>query len=200
MTRGGVVLAGGRSSRMGQPKQALLADGRTLVQGAVDACLDAGCALVVVVAPPVEASGWVMSDERVVVTLEDPPLGGPVAGIAAGLALVEQCDEVLLFACDLPGVAAVARALVAVELEGGADAVVPVDSEGWPQWLAARYRTSALVVALAGQPTRDVSVNRALRGLRRQDIALDDACLADVDTPEDAGRAGLSGLAESNPA
>ena len=75
-----------------------------------------------------------------------------------------------------------------------------MDSEGWPQWLAARYRTSALVVALAGQPTRDVSVNRALRGLRRQDIALDDACLADVDTPEDAGRAGLSGLAESNPA
>lgn len=199
MTRTGLVLAGGRSSRMGRAKQGLLRDGRTLVQAAVDACLTVGCERVAVVAPDDQAAGWLEAHDRVSVTLEDPPLGGPVAGIAAGLSSLAPSpdDEVLLFACDLPGVGAVAEALVAEPLDD--EVVVPVDDEGWPQWLAARYPAGMLVTAVLGMPSRDASVNRTMRELPRHELRLAAELVADVDTPEQARRAGLAGFADADP-
>lgn len=47
-------------------------------------------------------------------TVEEPAFGGPVAGLAAGLAAlpaIESTDEVLVLACDLPGPAAAVAVL-----------------------------------------------------------------------------------------
>lgn len=104
-----IILGGGRSARMGRDKRSLTLDGRSLLALAVDACADRE--RVVVVTPDLPGD---VSPERVIRTLEDPPFGGPVAGIAAGVAALPPArphDEVLLLACDLPRVAAIVATL-----------------------------------------------------------------------------------------
>lgn len=111
-----IVLGGGEGRRLGGvSKPDLLLGGRRLLDRVLDA--GSGCAPLVVVAPDsVEVPSGVLR------TLEDPPAGGPVAGIAAGLALLRAHEEgqsagdlgngsadgprdVLVVACDLPGAA-----------------------------------------------------------------------------------------------
>lgn len=89
-----IILAGGRASRLdGTAKPLLEVGGRTLLDRAI-AAVD-GCDPIVVVGPPAPTR------VRVVWTRETPEFGGPVAGIAAGLALVDTAD-VLVLAADLP--------------------------------------------------------------------------------------------------
>ena len=82
----GIVLGGGRSRRMGTNKVLLEVDGRALLRTAVEAL--AGARKIALVAPPeVCAHAFPQGlPSNVVQTLEDPPDGGPVAGIQAGLA------------------------------------------------------------------------------------------------------------------
>ena len=77
-----VILAGGRGSRLGgQDKAALVVGGRSLVERLLRD-VDLGGTVVVVGRTPLPPA----PDGRTVLqTLEDPPDGGPVAGIAAGL-------------------------------------------------------------------------------------------------------------------
>lgn len=187
-----IVLAGGRSSRMRRAKQGLKLDGRTLLQRAVDACAD--CGQIAVVADSEQAKEWIAPDPRVVVTLEDPPDGGPVAGLAAGLAALrlQDGDGVVVIACDLPRVDELMSQLLAHAAHGDHDAVVPQDSQGWPQWLAAWYRVGPLRSALGqAQELRNVSVRRVLGGIEHHSISLPDQLLGDVDDPEQARAAGI---------
>ena len=186
-----IVLGGGRSSRMGRDKMRVEVDGKPLLARTVDAALS-WASHVVVVAP--EGSWRGEEDDRVSFTLEDPPLGGPAAGIRAGLqqvltligdaeSKVDDC-EVLILAGDLANphraVAALSPAV------NHADGVVLEDREGWPQFLAGRYRLNSLQGAFeAAGSVRDRSVRSVLRGL---DVALVQVPLqvtADMDTPED---------------
>ena len=189
----GIVLAGGRATRMGVLKQGLELDGRTLLQRTVDACLYAGCSRVAVLAPDQEAAAFLRDDDRVLVTLEDPPGGGPVAGIVAGLAALQPSPDgqVWLLACDLPRVAELLASLQAMEL-GDDRAWVPVDGDGWPQFRAARYPAGLLRRAVGDSPQlRDISVRRLLRDVERIPVSLPDALLADVDSPDQARAAGI---------
>ncbi|GAA1396606.1 molybdenum cofactor guanylyltransferase [Luteococcus peritonei] len=188
----GIVLAGGGSVRMGQPKQGLELAGRSLLQRTVDACLDQGCSRVAVLAPAAQAGGWVAADERVLVTLEDPPDGGPVAGIVAGLEALSPADDdqVWVLACDLPRVDELMAALQAMELPDEL-AWVPVDEEGWPQFLAARYPVAALRRTVAENPGRDIAARRLLRAIPKVPVSLPGELLTDVDSPQQARAAGI---------
>ena len=89
-----VVLAGGRGERLGgADKAALLVDGRTLLERVLD--VDLGGRVVVVGDTPVP--------DGVHRTLEDPPGGGPVAGIAAGLDLLDDIGPAGPPAAAVPG-------------------------------------------------------------------------------------------------
>lgn len=142
MKAAGVVLAGGRSSRMGTPKAALDWHGSTLlrrVTGVVQRSVDGPT---VVVAAP----GQVLpeTDPRVE-TVRDAREGqGPLQGLAAGLAAVAD-RAVVAFVCstDLPflHVSFVRRVVRPLLEEGSAvDVVLPVVG-GYRQPLAAAYRT-----------------------------------------------------------
>lgn len=92
-----VVLAGGTAARMGGiDKAAVELDGRTLLELALDALVDAD--EVVVVAPePVPTS------RPVTFVCEDPPRGGPVAGLLTGVdALLRRPALVGVLAVDMP--------------------------------------------------------------------------------------------------
>jgi molybdenum cofactor guanylyltransferase len=141
----GIVLAGGRSSRMGTPKAALEWHGSTLLRRTVGIMSRVSDGLVVVVRAPGQVLPELPPQVEVV---DDPREGlGPVQGLAAGLAAaVGRADVAFVCSTDLPFLhpAFVRRVLRAVG--DGADVGLPV-ARGYPQPLAAAYRTGLAPVA-----------------------------------------------------
>lgn len=179
-----VILAGGAARRLGgRDKPGLLVGGATLLDHAVAAC--AGARRIVVVGPERPTAApvtWVR---------EDPPGGGPVAALAAGLAAV-SAPVTLLLAADLPFVTreVTARLVAAlsdpadVSSEGLApDAVLLTDSTGRDQPLLAVYRTGALrkAVAAVGDPD-GAPLRRVWAGLRAARMADPGHAAFDCDT------------------
>lgn len=108
---GGVVLIGGRSRRMGQPKHAL-PFGRVTVLETVIATLHQVVSQVVVV----KAAGQPLPKlpDDVIVAEDEVPDRGPLAGIAAGLnSLKGKCRAAFVTSCDVPLLKpAVVRAMI----------------------------------------------------------------------------------------
>ncbi|WP_433503726.1 molybdenum cofactor guanylyltransferase [Pseudonocardia halophobica] len=200
----GIVLAGGRSSRMGRSKAWLDWDGTTLLDrvcAVVGAALDGP--VVVVRAPGQELPPLPDGVE----TAEDPVEGrGPLQGIAVGLAAVETRAEIAFVASvDLPFLheAYVRRVL---DLLGEHAVLLPV-ARGHHQPLAAAYRTSlAPVVAelIAEGRSRPpdlfaaVDVHRADEAELLADPALREhdpelRALVNVNTPEEYASARAQG-------
>ncbi|MCS3444210.1 molybdenum cofactor guanylyltransferase [Microbacterium phyllosphaerae] len=178
-----IVLAGGRASRLGGAAKPLLeVDGRTLLDHAVVALAD--CEPVVVVGPRMPVGG------HVVWTQETPAFGGPVAGIAAGLALIDSA-EVYVLAADLPNAeAAVALLRQHPPPSENQDGLCLADASGRMQWLTGRYRVAALRTALTRLPDagRDASARALLGGLAIGTLPAGDLA-TDVDTWDDLERA-----------
>jgi molybdenum cofactor guanylyltransferase len=135
----GVVLAGGRSSRMGTSKAALEWHGSTLLRRTTGIVARAADGPVVVVRTP----GQDLPDlPRSIEVAEDPREGkGPVQGIAAGLAALRgRADVAFVCSTDMPFLhpAFVTRVLRAL---GDSDVALPV-ARGYRQPLAAAYRVS----------------------------------------------------------
>jgi molybdopterin-guanine dinucleotide biosynthesis protein A len=171
-----VILAGGTAVRMdGADKASIEHAGSTFLERALRAT--AVAAEVVVVGDPVPTS------RPATFVREDPPLGGPVAGIAAGVAaLSAPCDLVLVQAVDMPLVtpATYERLLAASEdrdgaLLGGAD--------GRPR-LVLTVTAPALCRALPADP-HGRSVHSLLDGLDLAVVAEQDREARGVDTWRD---------------
>jgi molybdopterin-guanine dinucleotide biosynthesis protein A len=140
MSTAGIVLAGGRSSRMGSDKALLPLGGVALLQWAVRAVAEAVDEVVVVGAPnralpPIEC-------QRPLVVVRDPIEGeGPLAGIVAGLEATEA-DSVLVVACDQPFVRSALLQYLLGQLESHV-AAVPV-FDGRPQPLCSAVSRSVV--------------------------------------------------------
>ena len=152
----GIVLAGGRSSRMGTPKAALEWHGSTLLRRTVGILARATDGPVVVVRAPGQELPALPPETDVV---DDPQEGlGPVQGLAAGLAaLTGRAEVAFVSSTDMPFLhpAFVRRVLRAVQ-EEGADVGLPV-ARGYPQPLAASYSVALAPVAaklVAGERLR----------------------------------------------
>ena len=149
-----VVLAGGRAARLGgQAKPQLEVGGRTMLATVLAAVSDATRRVVVGPAQPVP--------DDVVLVREEPPGGGPVAALRAGLARVET-DVVAALAGDLPFLDAASIAELRARLRG--DGVLVVDDNGRDQLLLGVWRTERLRAAV-GRPGGPTSMRRALAGL-----------------------------------
>lgn len=139
-----VILAGGTAVRLGgADKAGIELAGRTFLEHALAAVASAG--EVVVVGEQVPTS------RPATFVREDPPLGGPVAGLVAGRrALATTPDVILVMAVDMPRVtgATVTRLLGAV---GAHDGSVLVDDSGRSQLVLA-VRTDRLDAATPADP------------------------------------------------
>jgi molybdenum cofactor guanylyltransferase len=136
----GVVLAGGRSSRMGSPKAALEWHGSTLLWRTVAIVGRATAGPVVVVRAPGQELPALPPGTEVI---DDPAEGrGPVQGIAAGLgALADQAPVAFVSSTDLPFLHPAFVRRVVRAAEDGADVGLPM-ARGFRQPLAASYRTA----------------------------------------------------------
>ncbi|MHA6630511.1 NTP transferase domain-containing protein [Pseudonocardia sichuanensis] len=134
----GIVLAGGRSSRMGQPKATLEWHGSTLLRRTTGLLARAVDGPVVVVRAPGQPLPPLPDAVAVV---DDPVEGlGPVQGIATGLAAVaDRADAAFVCSTDLPFLHPAYVRRVLRLLDAGSDAVLP-HARGHRQPLAAAYR------------------------------------------------------------
>lgn len=154
-----IVLAGGAGSRLGGPDKPDQVVGAHSMLEAVVASV-AGARRIVVVGPRRTTIGgvrWV---------LEQPPGGGPVAAVAAGVSLLRE-PVTLLLAADLPFVADAIEPLRAA-LKPDDDAVALADRSGRINFLAAAWWTRRLRAAvgalpdLSGRPMRALGIPRAV--------------------------------------
>lgn len=185
---GAVILTGGSGVRLGGvDKASIEIDGSTLLEHALAAT--ASAAEVVVVGPEVPTS------RPVTWTREEPPGGGPAAGLLAGLGrLMMRPELVCVLAVDLPRFTArtTARLLDVLDEVGTAGPALPdgaclADGTGRRQWLAGVYRLASLEAAApdSSEAWHGLPVGRLMMPLRLLDVAAVGDEGRDVDTWED---------------
>lgn len=132
----GIVLAGGKSSRMGADKGLLPFRGKPLVAWATG-LLSGYCRQIIISSnnPDYKAFGYpVISDIY--------SNSGPMSGIASCLAVSEN-EVNLVLTCDMPFVdASVIEALI--RQAGSATFVIPIDERGFEEPLCAMYHKNSL--------------------------------------------------------
>ncbi|MFC5678370.1 molybdenum cofactor guanylyltransferase [Aeromicrobium endophyticum] len=189
VTYDAIVLAGGRSSRMGGvDKLQVVVDGCTLLTHTLAAVADAR--RVVAVAPP----GTAGLPADVVRVQEQPPFAGPAAAMGAGLAALAAlgdgvAEHVVVVAADVPRVGDVVDALLAgLAAHPGRDGAVAMGAGGRRQPLLSAHRSLALTSALLShEPLAHQSATRVTSGLDLVEIDLAHV-VDDVDTPADLHR------------
>lgn len=185
-----IVVGGGGGERLGGvSKPDLMLGGVRLIDRVCGSLLEACGAGCVAVVPPT-----VRVPEGIVRTLEDPPSGGPLAGIDAGLRALGVDDNVLVVVAsvDAPGVAGLLPALLGSPLGSDSEGRIAVggDPQPFDQYLMGVYRAGALrrvldeAVAALGS-VRGVGVRRVLRVLALERVSVDADVCRDIDTPED---------------
>ena len=189
-----VVLAGGKAARLGgQSKPQLRVGGRTMLATVLAAVADAEQRIVVGPPQPVPA------DVRLV--REQPPGGGPVTALRAGLAEVST-DVVALLACDLPFLTGAVVAELRARLTD--DGVIVVDEGKRDQYLLGVWRTAPLraAVAASGAPTSLRRVMAPLTVGRHRPVAEPGTPppWTDCDTPADLTRARAAAAGPPEPA
>ncbi|KUM79958.1 NTP transferase domain-containing protein [Streptomyces curacoi] len=132
-----VVLAGGGARRLGGvDKPGVRVGGRALLDRVLAAC--AGARTTVVVADPRPTA------RPVTWAREEPPGGGPVAALDAGLRHT-TADQVVVLSADLPFLdEGTVRRLLAALRTSGADGALLTDPGGRDQPLVAAYRAPTL--------------------------------------------------------
>jgi molybdenum cofactor guanylyltransferase len=184
----GIVLAGGRSSRMGTPKAALEWHGSTLLRRVVGIVGRAVDGPIVVVRAPDQALPALPDAVEVV---EDAREGrGPLQGLVAGLEAVrDRAPIAYVSSTDVPLLHPRFVARVIAALDDDVDVVLP-HVRGFPQPLSAAYRTELADTVerlIAEDRMRPAFLFEACR-VRRLDAAalLADPALAALDPELDS--------------
>lgn len=136
---GAVVLTGGAAVRFqGADKASMELGGSTLLEHVLGACAEVPEVVVV--------GDQVLTSRPVTWLREDPPGGGPAAGLLAGLRGFARLPRlVAVLAVDMPMVTTATVRRLMLSLEG--DGALLVDEHGHHQYLCAVYRTAALLAA-----------------------------------------------------
>lgn len=185
----GLVLAGGRSSRMGTDKATLLhPDGRELARRTHDLLAAAGCQVIVLSLrfdQPVPAA---FSDLPDVIIARDPEGGseGPLAGMLPAMRLRPDADWLVL-ACDLPRLdAATLHHLVSSKRPHEAFLSYRSEFDDLPEPLCALYASAALSIL---EQARKNDLRCPRKVLIRNDCRLLEPitprALENANTPED---------------
>lgn len=182
-----IVLAGGAAKRLGGvDKPSVSVGGRPLLDRVLGVCRDAGRTVVV--------GGRRATARPVVWAREEPPGGGPLAALDAGVRQVEA-QSVLVLSADLPFLGErTVRQLIGTLGNSGREAALLTDAGGRDQPLVAAYRTEPLRRELALLATEHGSLTGLPLRLLTQELDLaridaDPLASFDCDTWEDISAA-----------
>ena len=193
----GIVLAGGRSSRMGRDKASLVFDGRSLLVRTVAAVGAVADEIVIVRAPgqtlpPLDGAA-ARAGVRIV---EDPVEGeGPLRGIATGLAAA-TAPVALVVGVDMPFLRPELLRLIAGRVSAERRWVLPI-AHRRPQPLCSAFARDALPVVEAHLAAGDrapmtVAADLGFYRMPAEEwgtVDPDGWSFVDVDTPEDFAEA-----------
>ena len=182
----GLVLAGGRSSRMGQDKAALVhPDGRTLARRCHDLLKEAGCESVAI---------SIRDDQEIPAGFEGleivrDPAGeslGPIVGIVSGMRLHPNSNW-LVVACDLPRLdVPTLTHLVESRMDGEKFLAYRSEFDGLPEPLCTLYAPAVLSVLEEAQAADFRCPRKILiRGDCRLLEPVTPRALDNANTPED---------------
>jgi len=179
MSFSGIVLNGGRSSRMGIPKGEMDFLGRPLIERSIDALIEAGASEVIIVGgkPFVANTKGVRSVEDVY------PDQGPLGGLITGL-LNARMDQAMVLSNDLMSIdgSTIRRIL---DFGKQADLAIPM-AGGVPQVLTALWKVSCLKVLESAFKSGLRSLKGVLGSLDIVEILeLDDAKFVNANTQSD---------------
>lgn len=165
-----VVLAGGRSSRLGHDKAATHVAGVTMLERLTNALPKKP----IIVGPEIQ--------------------GGPAAALFFAITEMES-PWVAVVAVDMPFAAPVLALLAELIPNATVDALVPLDSDDRAQWLCGIYRVAALRAAMASLDViAGTALHKVIAQLRVQEVRISGELrksLIDVDTASDLARAEL---------
>jgi molybdopterin-guanine dinucleotide biosynthesis protein A len=175
---GGIVLTGGSAVRFqGADKASIEIAGATLLEHVLGALAEVPEVVVV--------GDEVITSRPVGFLREDPPGGGPAAGLLAGLAGFPRVPRlVVVLAVDMPLIttATVRRLMLSAEDDGA----LLVDDDGRRQFLCAIYRTAALLEAAPPlEEQHGLPMRTLVSGLRLADVPALPWEARDVDTWDD---------------
>lgn len=166
----GVVLAGGKSTRMGRDKALLEVDGKPLLVHAIERLRPHVRELLVIGDP--RKYGRFHED----VVPDDVEGAGPLGGIVTAMGQARH-DRLLVLACDVPGVNDALLRRLTRELADEADALVPRHAGQLEPLMAAYHRRCA-----------DAFLGCLMTGRLAMHVALDEVRTAYLDiTPGDEG-------------
>jgi molybdenum cofactor guanylyltransferase len=188
-----VVLAGGGSTRLGRDKTRVLVGGVAVLDRLLESLAEVAPGVPVVVVGPERPTSRPVTWCR-----EEPPGGGPVAGIARALnqpmgrppAPVPDDGLLAVLAGDLPFAGPALQPLLAAlaAAPAGTDAALGVDEAGDDQLLVAVHRAGALRRAVAAQSAAG-AVRSVVGRLSVVRVPLAWPLTLDVDTADDLERA-----------
>ena len=186
-----VILAGGRSSRLGGvPKAGLVLEGVTLLERTCAALADAG--QMVVVGPEARTGGGRAMPGAPSFVREEPAFTGPAAALVAGFrtGAGSRAPWCAVVACDMPRVAELVDVLLAEAAASDDDASLVAFDGGRSQPLAALYRSddmaAAVAAVLAAGTADNLSMRSLLASVRTRPVPVAPGTTHDVDTWADA--------------
>jgi molybdopterin-guanine dinucleotide biosynthesis protein A len=173
----GVVLAGGRSARMGQSKAALNVGGEPLLARVVGRLRRAAPDVVVVGQPELQS---LVPGVPVIPDLR--PGLGPLSGLESALTAVAAADatHALVVACDMPFVSPplIQHMATLAEAQPTAQVVIPRAAHGL-EYLHALYAVDCLPAIRARLDSGERSLRGLLDGLRVREIGEAEAAAYD---------------------
>lgn len=192
---GALIIAGGKGKRLGGASKSDLELGGRLLDRVLDSLSPLTSWGRVVIAPD-----SVAVPAGTLRTMEDPPGGGPLAGLEAGLHALLAAEKIerdskgvlLVFSVDSPGVASLApRLLRALDSDPEAEGAVILGGQPrvFRQYLQGAYRVGPLLRALdkgrgSSSSLHDRSVRSVLSRMKLVEVEAGPEC-RDLDTPED---------------
>lgn len=162
---GGIILAGGKSSRMGTDKGLINYQGQPLVEHAID-LLKQSCAELII---STNQAGYAAYGFRLV---EDVfPNSGPAGGLHASL-LASNYDWNMVLSCDVPHVEADLLQLL-LQRKSGVEAVIPQHKNGIEP-LVALYHKSLAATFERNIEAGIFKMQRILNQAKVEFVAVDD--------------------------
>lgn len=133
MKAAALILAAGRSKRLGQPKQLLRLGGETLLDRSIRIAAEAGCSPVAVVLGAFEEQIRRECDLRKALVISHPGWAdGMGSSLARGIQDLRQVEGVLVMTCDMPSVTP--RHLCALASSGETTASLYAGRKGVPAY------------------------------------------------------------------
>ncbi|MDO5981055.1 molybdenum cofactor guanylyltransferase [Flavivirga spongiicola] len=161
----GIILAGGKSSRMGTDKGFLVLNEKSFIQRSIDAIKPLVSNIIIVSDNP---DYDILSYERVTDTIKD---AGPIAGICSGLD-ASQTNYNLVLSCDIPLIKTEILEKLIMNIDTNSD-IIQIESNGKAMPLIALYKKQCSIIFNNLLKTDEKRLRMAVSQCRVKNIPLD---------------------------